>query len=422
MARANHARPVGNKWEQLGKAAGPLWKVLVPSPRSHRTSEPPRCDRPGRVRPGPPGPDWCVPETEPPEAQAAQPLVDLPPQPPGTPWPGERWPEGEPPPGVDLDALLDQVCEDDTPLSSTFAAVVVHHGRLVAERYQGQLEHFDRPAVDIGPDTRLLSWSMAKSMLQAVVATLVADGRLSLDGPVPVPEWSAPGDPRRAITLDHLLSMRDGLDFAEDYVDAGRSDVIEMLFGAGRPDTAHFAAARGLAATPGERFNYSSGTTNIISGIVAREVGPGEPYRRLLTERLFGPIGMASATATFDDAGTWVASSFVHATARDFARFGLLYLRGGRWDGRRVVPAGWVDYARRPRSVDPDGGALYGAHWWVTDDGHGTFRCSGYEGQSIMVCPALDLVVVRLGKTPAERYPELAQWRADVVAAFAAAR
>jgi CubicO group peptidase (beta-lactamase class C family) len=87
-----------------------------------------------------------------------------------------------------------------------------------------------------------------------------------------------------------------------------------------------------------------------------------------------------------------------------------------------VVPAGWVDYARRPRSVDPDGGALYGAHWWVTDDGHGTFRCSGYEGQSIMVCPALDLVVVRLGKTPAERYPELAQWRADVVAAFAAAR
>jgi len=366
------------------------------------------------------GQTGAVPDTDRANALGAEPLVALPTQPDGTPWPGDRWPEGDPPAGVDLDGLLDRVCDDHGPLARTFAVVVVHRGRLVAERYQDQLEHFDRPAQDVGPDTPLLSWSMAKSMLHAVVATVVAEGRLSLDGPAPVPEWSGPGDPRRGITLHHLLAMRDGLDFAEDYVDARASDVIEMLFGAGQADMAQFGADRELAAAPGARFNYSSGTSNVISGIVAREVGPGEPYRGLLTERLFGPIGMASATATFDDAGTWVASSYLHATARDFARFGLLYLRDGMWDGRRVVPAGWVDYARRPRSVDPADGALYGAHWWVTDDGHGTFRCAGYEGQSILVCPALDLVVVRLGKTPPERYPDLERWRSQVVAAFAA--
>ena len=355
-------------------------------------------------------------------APTGRPLVDLPAQPPGTPWPLGRWPEGDPPPGVGLEDLLDRAFDDDGPCAPTLAVVVVHHGRLVAERYGGRLEHPDRPAEPVGPDTALLSWSMAKSMLHAVVAGLVGEGRLSLDDPAPVPEWRSPGDPRRAVTLEHLLTMRDGLDFNEDYVDARESDVIEMLFGTGREDTAHFAADRPLAAAPGERFNYSSGTTNVISGIVAREVGPGEPYRRLLDDRLFGPLAMTSATPTFDGAGTWVASSYVHATARDFARFGLLYLRGGRWRGRRVVPAGWVDHARRPRSVDPTDGALYGAHWWVTDDGFGTFRCSGYEGQAIVVCPSLDLVVVRLGRTPAERYPALARWRADVVDAFAGAR
>ncbi|MGP8060385.1 MAG: serine hydrolase domain-containing protein [Acidimicrobiales bacterium] len=351
----------------------------------------------------------------------ARALVALPPQPEGTPWPADRWPEGDPPAGVDLEALLEAVFDEAGPLARTLAVVVVHRGRLVAERYGGRLEHLDRPAEVVGPDTALLSWSMAKSMLQAVVATLVEEGRLSLDGPAPVPEWAGPDDPRRAITVDDLLAMRDGLDFAEDYVDARASDVIEMLFGAGQADVAHFGARRGLAAPPGERFNYSSGTTNVLSGIVAREVGPGQPYRRFLIERLFGPTGMTSATATFDEAGTWVASSYVHATARDFARFGLLYLRDGVWDGRRVVAPGWVDRARTPRSVDPTDGALYGSHWWVGDDGYGTFRCAGYEGQRIVVCPALDLVVVRLGKTPAERYPALDRWVAGVVDAFAAA-
>jgi len=211
--------------------------------------------------------------------------------------------------------------------------------------------------------------------------------------------------------------MRDGLDFLEDYVDANRSDVIEMLFGAGAADTAAFAADRGLAAAPGERFNYSSGTSNIVSGIVARTLGPGAPYRRFLESRLFEPLGL-DATATFDLAGTWVGSSYVYCRAQDFARFGYLYLRDGMWDGRRLIPEGWVDHGRRIRSHDEEGQVYYGAHWWVMGDEFGSFRAAGYEGQSIYVVPALDLIAVRLGKTDASRYPELAAWRRRLTEAF----
>ncbi len=224
------------------------------------------------------------------------------------------------------------------PLAETFAVLVVHGGQVVAERYQGALEHFDRPPTPVTAETPLLSWSMAKSMLHAVVGLLVGDGRLDLDAPADVPEWSDPGDPRHAITLRQLLAMRDGLAFVEDYVDDRVSDVMHMLFGEGQSDMAHFAADRPLAAPPGTRFNYSSGTSNIISGVVARTVGPGESYARFLHGRLFGPIGMKSADPEFDEAGTWVASSYLHATAQDYARFGLLYLRDGMWDGTRLLP------------------------------------------------------------------------------------
>jgi CubicO group peptidase (beta-lactamase class C family) len=248
---------------------------------------------------------------------------------------------------------------------------------------------------------------------------LVAEGRLVLDAPAPVPEWQAPGDPRGAVTLQQLLEMRDGLDFVEEYEDPEHSDVLQMLFGSGRSDMAAFAADRPLAAPPGTRFNYSSGTSNIISGVVARTLGPGEPYRRFLADRLFGPLGMTSATTTFDDAGTWVAASYVYATARDYARFGLLYLRDGVWDGNRLLPEGWVDHGRRPRSVDPDDGDWYGSHWWSRDDPRGTFWAAGHEGQYIDVCPDLDLVLVRMGRTDAEHSEELKAWRTRMIETFA---
>ncbi len=349
-------------------------------------------------------------------------LDALPGQPPGVPWPTEAWPEGPLPAGVEVRPLLDEVFDDDGPLATTYAVLVVHRGRVVAERYHGALEHFDRPPTPVTAATPLLSWSMAKSVLHAVVGLLVGAGRLDLDAPAAVPEWAGRDDQRHAITLRQLLAMRDGLDFVESYDDDRVSDVIEMLFGEGQPDMAHFAADRPLAAPPGTRFSYSSGTSNIISGIVARTIGPGEAYARFLHSRLFGPIGMTSAEPEFDEAGTWVGSSYLRATARDFALFGLLYLRDGSWEGTRLLPAGWVDYARTWVSVDPEDLSPYGAHWWgVAGDTRGTFRAAGYEGQSITICPTLDLIVVRLGKTPLERQPLLGPWRAAMVESFAAA-
>lgn len=354
-------------------------------------------------------------ETEP----IAVPYVALTGQPAGTPWPTGEWPIGDAPTGVPLGPLLDDLFDDTGPLATTYAAVVIHRGRLVGERYAGELERWDGPSEQSGPDTRFLSWSIAKSMLHAVVGMLVGEGRLDLDTPAPVPAWQGPGDPRRAITLQDMLEMRDGLDFVEQYVIGSPSDVIDMLFGSGQQDMAAFTEAKPLAVPAGSRFNYASGTSNVISAIVARLIGRGEPYRSFLHRRLFDLIGMTSASPGFDEAGTWVASSSVQATARDFARFGYLYLRDGTWDGRRLLPEGWVDHGRLPHSIDPEDGDLYGAHWWVVGDEYGSFRASGYEGQSILISPGLDLVVVRMGKTPTERGPQLEQWRRRMTAAFA---
>lgn len=346
-------------------------------------------------------------------------LVSLPPQPAGVPWPTSEWPRGDPPDG--LDAVVDEVFTDTRRFGTTYAVVVVHHGRVVAERYGGALEHWDSEAEPVDADTPLLSWSMAKSVLHAAVGVLVGDGVLRLDEPAPVPAWSAAGDPRRVITLEQLLSMRDGLAWNEDYVDAGASDVIEMLFGSGQHDVAGFAESRPPAHPPGEVFNYSSGTSNVVAGVVRRAVGAGEATRQFILDRLLHPIGMRSADPRLDAAGTFIGSSYLYATALDWARFGTLYLRDGVWDRQRLLPEGWVDHGRRVRSVDPDEGRFYGAHWWVdqADLARGTFTASGYEGQVVAVCPALDAVVVRLGKTAEEfAKPNLPPWRRRVLDAL----
>jgi CubicO group peptidase (beta-lactamase class C family) len=350
---------------------------------------------------------------------STQALHRLPDQAPDVPWPGEAWPVGPLPEGVAIDGLIEEAFDPSGPLHQTYAVVIVHRGRLVFERYDGLLPQWDKPGKPVTVDTPLLSWSMAKSMLHAVIGMLVAEGSLSLDAPAPVPEWQAAGDPRAAITLQQLLDMRDGLDFNEVYEDPEVSDVLQMLFGRGQADMAAFAADRPLAAPPGTRFNYSSGTSNIVSGIVARLLGPGEPYRQFLADRLFSPLGMTSATVTLDDAGTWVAASYAYATARDYARFGLLYLRDGRWGDRRLLPEGWVDHGRRPRSVDPDDGDYYGSHWWTRDNLLGTFWAAGHEGQYIDICPDLDLILVRMGRTEADFSEDLKGWRTRVIEAFA---
>jgi CubicO group peptidase (beta-lactamase class C family) len=221
--------------------------------------------------------------------------------------------------------------------------------------------------------------------------------------------------------------MRSGLHFVEDYVDDAVSNCLEMLFGAGADDVAGYAASQALEHPVGEVFNYSSGTTNIVVRHLAQLLGanhgaPAEQRRdaitTLLEHELFEPLGMGPVELRFDAAGTFVGSSYLYATARDYARFGLLYLRDGVWDGRRLLPEGWVDDARTIRSRDPDNGWYYGRHWWVRGDDVGTFWANGYDGQMVACVPALDLVFVRLGRMPTALRPATEQFFFDLLDAF----
>ena len=335
------------------------------------------------------------------------------PQPEGVAWPTDEWPRGTAARQRELDDAIDDLFRGE--LVVTNAVVIVQGGRVLVERYGGVREYFDRPSEPVSAATQLLSWSMAKSMLHLVVGTLVDEGRLDPHQLAPVPEWAEPTDPRHHIRLADLLAMRDGLDFVERYEPDEPSHVIDMLFGEGQSDVAAYAAARPLAHEPGTVFNYSSGTTNVLSRVVADVVGRGDAYRAFLQRRLFDPLGMRSGEATLDDAGVFIASSYVHATALDFAKFGLLYLRGGQWDAHQLVSREWTDTAQLPRSYDAEGDTFYGWQWWVTGDEHGTYWASGYEGQMITVVPALDALVLRFGHTPAEHYPRLHQWRQRVL-------
>jgi CubicO group peptidase (beta-lactamase class C family) len=338
--------------------------------------------------------------------------VKLPAQPPGVPWPTDAWLESPPDPDVDRERLSRAV--DDLfsagatpPVGETRAVVVIHRGRLVHERYA--------PGVDA--ETTLPSWSMAKSVLQAAVGILVREGRIDPLAPADVPAWRAPGDTRAAITLDHLLRMASGLAFREVYEAHAGSDVVEMLFGRGKDDVAGFAASFPLAHPPGTRYSYSSGDSNLVAGVVRRILGAGEPTLRFLQRELFHRIGMRSATPRFDAAGTFIGSSFVFATARDFARFGLLFLRGGRWDGDLLIPESWVDYARTPTPTPPCPGD-YGAHWWLALDGTGTFSANGFQGQYTVCAPQRDVVVVRLGVSTDDHRLGLVSRLAEVVRSF----
>lgn len=341
--------------------------------------------------------------------------IPLPAQPTGVAWPTLTWATaalGDERAGDDLDLAVEAAFRGPraAELGATAAIVVVRAGRIVAEHY--------------GPGstarTKHLSWSMAKSITHAALGICIGDGSIDRDAVPVAPEWTSPDDSRAAITLTDLLAMRSGLRFNEDYVDADTSHCIDMLFGVGADDVAAFAASLPLDHPIGEVFNYSSGTTNILARRIGDALGGRDGMERFLRDRLFDPIGMSSAEPRFDAAGTFVGSSYVYATARDFARFGLLYLRDGVWDGSRVLPAGWVDEARTLRSVDEDAMG-YGLHWWIHDDETGAFAARGYEGQRIIVVPALDAVIVRLGKTPAEKRPALDRYLDELVGLVACA-
>jgi CubicO group peptidase (beta-lactamase class C family) len=320
-----------------------------------------------------------------------------------------------------IKAKADALFDDVDAVGETRALYVLRDGQPIYERY----------GEGFGPDSKLISWSMAKSITAVLTGFLVADGQLSLDGPAPVAAWQRSGDPRGAITLKHLLHMSSGLEHVEVGDPVWDGDTVTMLFGTGAPDMAGFAEAKPAAAQPDEAFNYSSATSVILADIVADTLTPSkspdarrDAMRDFIAGRLAEPLGMTSLTPEFDAAGTMIGGSVMHATARDYAKFGEFLRNHGVVNGQRLLPESWMRFMLAPSPRDPG----YGGHIWLNrarpagsdaalwpDRGpNDLFACIGHQGQYIIVSPSQRVTIVRLGNTTDDQFPELRRHLADL--------
>ncbi len=278
---------------------------------------------------------------------------------------------------------------DSNNLKQTRAIVILHQGILIAEQY----------AQGISASTPLLGWSMTKSVTNAIVGLLVKDSMLQLDLPAPVGEWQH--DERKNITIDQLLRMSSGLGFEEDY--SQPSDATSMLFR--KKAAGSFAMQSQLAYPPDTKWYYSSGTTNILQEIIRRQFKSLADYQSYPHQKLFDKIGMYSAIIEPDASGTFIGSSFMYATARDWSNFGQLYLQDGVWKGERILPEGWVKYSS---TETPHSHGQYGAHFWMEHADpafpQDAYYADGFEGQYVVIIPSKKLVIVRLGCTPRDGF------------------
>ena len=309
-------------------------------------------------------------------------------------------------------------------MGETRALVVMQNGAIAAERY----------GEGYGPDTRFVSWSMAKTVTAVMIGMLVADGRLRLDESAPVELWQRPGDPRGEITLRQLLQMRSGLRHTESGDPPYESSEVRMLFLDGRDDMARWAKEQPLEAEPGAKFEYSSSTSVILADIAARALTDSEdPDTRrqavadFLEARLFGPLGMTSMVPEFDASGTLIGGSLIHGTARDWAKLGEFLRRKGEGPGgEKLVPSRWIDRMVAPSPRSPH----YGLQTWLNrpmDDPeeehplfpdrapHSMFSLIGHMGQYVIVSPEQRLTVVRLGHSNREERIAMLQQVADVI-------
>jgi len=282
-----------------------------------------------------------------------------------------------------IDAAFDTSTEHN---KSTAAVVVVYKGELVSEKYVREL--------GITSDTRICGWSMTKGVINAMVGVMTRQGKLDVNASAPVSQWLK--DPRRDITINDLMHMSSGLKWDENYSDV--SSVTRMLY---RSSDCYLAAIEApFHNKPGIEWKYSSGTTNIISGILRTLAGNDLVYHEYPYREIFNKIGISSMIIETDPAGNFVGSSYCYATARDWARFGMLYYYDGVWKGDTILPKGWVHYTTT--SVTASRGE-YGAQFWlnkskklpdVPDD---MFSCQGHFGQRVFIIPSRKLIVVRLG-------------------------
>jgi CubicO group peptidase (beta-lactamase class C family) len=303
----------------------------------------------------------------------------------------DGWPEVALDPRLDdaVDRAFARTGPGGEPLG-TRAVVVLHEGRVVAERYA---DGFDA-------GTRQLGWSMAKSVTSAVAGRLVAEGELELDDDGLLPAWR--DDDRAGIRVEHLLRMSSGLEWDETY--GLGTPVTEMLYASA--DMGAYAAAQPLAAEPGTVQQYSSGTTNVLCDVLQQRAGRGTD---LAHELVLGPLGMSSAVLEPDAEGGLVCSSYLWATPRDWARFGQWWLQDGEWQGEQLLDPAFVRWSTTPVALDGEDGG-HAAHWWVNRRADGSVRdavlpadaywASGHDGQRLVVVPSADVVVVRMGFSP----------------------
>lgn len=309
-----------------------------------------------------------------------------------------------PPQSPELAAALDRAFAEPArpPYRRTRAAVVMKAGRIIAERY----------ADGIGPETPLLGFSMTKSVISALIGVLVRQGKLRLDGPAPVVAWKDPDDPRHAITVDQLLRHTAGLALGSSLqasLGSAFEPVNRMKFV--ETDMAAYAASIRLETAPGTAWNYHDGNFMILSQLIRNAAG-GEPADalRFVRRELFGPLGMRHVVLQLDGSGTIEGSTEMLASARDWARFGQLYLNDGVAGGKRILPEGWVSYSSSPT---PNAWVGIGAGFWTNQGDsfgakfrveHGwprdAFFAKGTIGQYTIVIPSEKLVIVRLGRSP----------------------
>lgn len=296
---------------------------------------------------------------------------------------------------------------DDSEMGETRALLVLRDGDVIAERY----------APGYGPDSLFLSWSVAKTITAVLVGLLVSDGRLVLDDPAPVAPWGQAGDPRGAITLRQLLQMRSGLEHIESGDPLAQADTIRMLFLDGASDMGAYAEAKPLAHKPGTTFDYSTATSVILSDMMTRALTDSadpkvrrDAMMQFVTGRLIQPVGLNSLTPEFDAAGTMIGGSIMHATTRDYAKFGEFLRNRGRAEGRQVLSPRWVDFMTAP-SARHEG---YGGHLWLNRNAAAdtlfpdaapasVFAAVGHHGQYIIVAPSKRLTIVRLGVSTTEQ-------------------
>ena len=289
-----------------------------------------------------------------------------------------------------------------TITTGTRAIIVLYDGEIVAEEY----------AHPFHENSLFLGWSMAKSIIGSLVGVLVQRGLITIQDPVPISIWSA--DERKAITWENLLQMNSGLAWNETYY--WISDVTKMLYTRG--DTYHYAIHSPLKSQPGNKWVYSSGTSNIISGLIRNLLNDDSLYHQLPYVHLFYPIGAQSFVMELDVSGNFIGSSYAYATARDWARFGLLYLNQGKWGDKQILPTWWTSFVTSPASGSEGG---YGGHFWlnqnsslpsVPDD---LFYADGFQGQRVFILPSKNLVVVRFGLSIDEA-PDYNQLLAKIIA------